>query len=110
MHFGLLPFIGSCQHKNLFHFILDNQTYASTQNQPTVSPTTEFDKIALSSGYRQAYKVSSGEELRSLLSSIKNSDGPVLIWVKIASGNKKGVSRVSISPEEIRDRFTEAIK
>lgn len=110
MHLGLLPFIGSCEPKNLFHFILDNQTYASTQNQPTVSPSTEFDKIALASGYRQAYQVSSAEELRSLLESIKNSNGPVLIWVKIALGNKKGVGRVPIPPEEIRDRFTEAIK
>lgn len=110
MHLGLIPFIGSYQPENLFHFILDNQTYASTQQQPTVSPSTRFDKIALSSGYRQAYKVSSGEELSSLLESIKNSDGPVLIWVKIAPGNKEGIGRISISPEEIKDRFTEAIK
>lgn len=110
MHLGLIPFIGSCQPKNLLHFILDNQTYASTQNQPTISPSTEFDKIALSSGYRQAYKASSAEELRSLLVSIKNSDGPLLIWVKITPGEKEGIDRVSISPEEIRDRFTEAIK
>ena len=110
MHFGLLPFIGSCQPRNLFHFILDNQTYASTQNQPTISPSAEFDKIALSSGYRQAYKVSSGEELKSLLESIKNSDGPLLIWVKIALGEKEGIGRVSVSPEEIRDNFIRAIQ
>lgn len=110
MHFGLLPFIGSCQPKNLFHFILDNQAYASTQNQPTVSPSTEFDKIALSSAYRQAYKVSSAEELRSLLESIKSSDGPVLIWVKIAPGEKGGISRVSFSPEEIRDNFMRVVR
>lgn len=110
MHFGLLPFIGSCQPSNLFHFILDNQTYASTENQPTVSPSTEFDKIALSSGYRQAYKVSSGKELRSLLESIKDSEGPTLVWVRLASGNKNGVGRVSISPEEIKDNFMGAVR
>jgi len=105
MHLGLLPLIGSCKPENLFHFILDNEAYASTQNQPTVSPSTQFDKVALSSGYRQAYKVSSGEELKSLLESIKNSEGPVLIWVKIILGNKKGIGRVSVSPEKIRDHF-----
>ncbi len=109
MHLGLLPFIGSFQPKNLFHFILDNQVYATTQNQPTVSPSTEFDKIALASGYRHAYKVSSGEELRSLLSSIKNYDGPVLVWVKIAPGYKEGIGRVPISPEGIRDDFMQAV-
>ncbi len=109
MNFGLLPFIGSCKPQNLFHFILDNQVYATTQNQPTVSSTTEFDKMALDSGYRQAYKVSSGEELRSLLASIKNYDGPVLVWVKIAPGYKEGIGRVPSSPEEIRDNFMQAV-
>jgi len=109
MHFGLLPFIGSCKPKNLFHFILDNQAYATTQNQPTVSPTTEFDQIALASGYRQAYKVSSTVDLRSLLALIKDYDGPVLVWVKIAPGYKKGIGRVSGLPEEIRDNFMQVV-
>ena len=105
MHLGLLPFIGHYQPENLFHFILDNQVYATTQNQPTVSPSVEFDKIALASGYRQAYKASSGAELRSLLASIKNNDGPILVWVKIRPGSRAGIGRVPFSPEEIRDNF-----
>lgn len=109
MHLGLLPFIGAYKPKNLFHFILDNQVYATTQNQPTVSPPAEFDKIALASGYRQAYKVSSSEELKSLLASIKNNDGPVLVWVEIALGNKEGAGRAPSSPEEIRDSFMQAV-
>ncbi len=109
MQLGLLPFIGAYKPKNLFHFILDNQVYATTQNQPTVSPPVEFDKMALACGYRQAHKVSSGEELRSLLASIKNSDGPVLVWVKIALGNREGTGRVPGSPEETRDSFRQAV-
>ena len=109
MHLGMLPFIGAHKPKNFFHFILDNQVYATTRNQPTVSPTSEFDKIALASGYRQAYKVSSSEELESLLESIKNSDGPVLVWVKIVLGNKEGAGRVPYSPEEIKDSFIQEV-
>ena len=104
----MFPFIGNFKPKNLFHFVLDNQVYATTQNQPTVSPPAEFDKVALASGYRQAYKVDSGEELRSLLESIKNNDGPVLVWVKIALGNKEEAGRIPGSPEEIRDSFMQA--
>ncbi len=110
MHLGLIPFIGSCKPKNLFHFILDNEAYASTQNQPTVSPFIEFDKMALSAGYAKAYKVCSGEELKNLLFDIKNSEGPILIWIKVASGNKNGIGRISYAPEGIRDRFMDAIK
>jgi len=110
MHLGLIPFIGSRQPKNLFHFILDNEVYASTQNQPTVAPSTQFDKVALSCGYRQAYKVSSGEELRLLLESIRDSEGPNLVWVKVAPENRRGIGRVSHSPEEIKRRFIESIQ
>ena len=110
MHMGLLPFIGSCRPAGLFHFILDNQSYASTQNQPTVSPTTGVDKIALAAGYRQAFKVSSGEELGTLLTTVKSAEGPVLIWIKVAPGVKSGVGRVSYSPIEIRDSFVQKIR
>ena len=109
MHLGLLSFIGNHKPKNLFHFILDNQVYATTQNQPTVSPSTEFDKIALASGYRHAYKASSSEELGSLLATIKNYDGPVLVWVKIAPGSREGIGRVPLSPEEVRDNFMRTV-
>jgi len=109
MHLGLVPFIGSFKPKNLLHFVLDNEVYASTQNQPTVAPSTQFDNIALSSGYRQAYKVSFAEELKILLQSVKDSEGPNLIWVKVTPENKSGIGRVSYSPAEIKERFMEAI-
>lgn len=110
MHLGLIPFIGNRQPKNLFHFILDNEVYASTQNQPTVAPSTQFDKIALDAGYRQACKVSSGEELSLLLASIRDSAGPSLVWVKVAPENRSGIGRVSHSPEEIKKRFMETMQ
>jgi len=110
MHLGMIPFIGSRQPKNLFHFILDNRTYASTQNQPTVSPSVEFDKIALACGYRHAFSAGSAEELASVTASLNNLEGPVLITVNVAGGNKKGTGRVSHSPEEITRRFMEALK
>jgi len=109
MHLGLIPFIGSRQPKNLFHFILDNQTYASTQNQPTISSSVEFDKIALSSGYRGAYKASSGKELSNILKSMKDAEGPALIWIKVAPGNRSEAGRISHSPEEIKKRFMKAL-
>ncbi len=110
MHLGLLPFIGSAQPTHFIHFIMDNQCYASTHGQPTVSKTAEFDKIALASGYKQAYKVSSGKELKSLLTSLKKTSGPILVWVKIVPGNKEGTERVTISPEEIKRDFMRAMQ
>jgi phosphonopyruvate decarboxylase len=105
MHLGIIPFIGSTKPKHFIHFILDNQSYASTRGQPTISKSVEFDKIALASGYKQAYKVNSGKKLHSLLSSVKDITGPLLVWVKLVPGYQDGIERVSISPETIKQHF-----
>jgi phosphonopyruvate decarboxylase len=110
MHLGLIPFIGSVKPKKLLHFVLDNEVCASTQNQPTVSPFVKFDKLAVSCGYKNAYQVESYEELKNLLETQKNFEGPILVCVKVAAGNKKDAYRVTHTPEEIRDRFMKAVK
>lgn len=110
MHLGQLPFIGSCKPKNFLHFILDNEVYASTKNQPTVSTSVDFEKLAYSCGYRGAYVVRSSEKLEECLESAKKQEGPILVCVKVASGNKEEIGRVLHSPEEIKDRFMGAIK
>ncbi|UCH43079.1 MAG: phosphonopyruvate decarboxylase [Dehalococcoidales bacterium] len=109
MHLGLVPFIGSRQPGNLFHFVLDNQVYASTEGQPTIATSTQFDQLALASGYRRAYKASSGTELKGVLQSVKDSEGPVLVWVRVAPQNQGGTGRVTHSPEDIKRRFIEGL-
>ena len=109
MHLGLLPLIGSQQPRNLIHFVLDNGVNASTGNQPTISPSAQLDTIALSSGYRQAHKITSAEELRSLLESTEELEYPCLIWVKVTPGNRQGIGRVAYSPEDIKMRFIESL-
>ncbi|MCR4290106.1 MAG: thiamine pyrophosphate-dependent enzyme [Candidatus Scalindua sp.] len=37
MNLGSLPMVGSLQPGNLLHIVLDNEVYASTGNQPTIS-------------------------------------------------------------------------
>jgi phosphonopyruvate decarboxylase len=109
MHLGLLPFIGSRKPRKLLHFILDNEVYASTGNQPTVSPLVRFDEVAIASGYRNACCVSTGDELLSALEEMKEAEGPSLVWVKVASGRGENLGRVSFSPEEIKKRFIQSL-
>jgi phosphonopyruvate decarboxylase len=109
MHLGLLPFIGSQQPRNLMHFVLDNGVNASTGNQPTIAPSARLDTIALGSGYQQAHRVTSAEELRHLLKSTEELECPCLIWVKVIPGNQQGIGRVTYSPEDIKMRFMESL-
>ncbi|MEK6764724.1 MAG: thiamine pyrophosphate-dependent enzyme, partial [Planctomycetota bacterium] len=64
MNLGSLPMIGFLQPKNLLHIVLDNEVYASTGNQPTISNVIELEEIAKSAKYAYVKKVTTNEELR----------------------------------------------
>ena len=57
MNLGSLPMIGSLHPKILLHIVLDNEVYASTGNQPTISNVIELEDIAKSAKYAYIKKV-----------------------------------------------------
>jgi phosphonopyruvate decarboxylase len=110
MHLGLVAYIGNRKPANFYHFVLDNGVYGSTQNQPTVSGTVQLDKLALCSGYRAALHAATADELQKILGKLSGEHGPVMIWVKVAPGNKKGIGRVSVPPEQMKTDFMKGLR
>jgi len=110
MNLGSLPMTGSLQPKNLLHIVLDNEVYASTGNQPTISNVIELEEIAKSAKYAYIKKVTTVEELRREVVHIFENDGPSFLLVKISDKEKqREIGRVTHSPEEIKERFMSAI-
>ena len=110
MNLGSLPMIGSLQPKNLLHIVLDNEVYASTGNQPTISNVIELEDIAKSAKYAYIKKVTADDELRREVAHILENDGPSFLLVKISDKEEqKEIGRVTHSPEEIKERFMSAI-
>jgi phosphonopyruvate decarboxylase/sulfopyruvate decarboxylase subunit beta len=110
MNLGSLPMIGSIQPKNLLHIVLDNEVYASTGNQPTISNVVELENIAKSAKYAYIKKVATDEELRREVVHILENDGPSFLLVKISDREEqREIGRVTHSPEEIKERFMSAI-
>jgi phosphonopyruvate decarboxylase len=95
MHMGILPLIGSKKYKNLLHIVLDNEAYSSTGGQPTVAGTVDFPAVAKASGYAHTVSVASEVDLLKALKDIGSKPGPVMLHVKVASGNAHGIARVS---------------
>ncbi len=110
LNLGSLPMEGSLQLENLLHIVLDNEVYASTGNQPTISNTIELEEIAKSSRYAYVIKVATNEDLkRAMVHTLKN-EGPSFLLVKIADkGEQREIGRVTHSPEQIKERFMSAI-
>lgn len=95
MHMGLLAFIGTQGYQNLIHVVIDNEAYSSTGSQPTVSPGIDFAAIARACKYPQTFTAATKKELDAALTEAKKSTGPVLLHVKVKSGNDHHIGRVS---------------
>ncbi len=110
MNLGSLPMTGSLQPKNLLHIVLDNEVYASTGKQPTISNVIELEEVAKSSRFAYVKKVTTSEELKDEVIYTLRNDGPSFLLVKISDSDEKiEIGRVTHSPEQIRERFMSAI-
>ncbi len=110
MNLGSLPMIGSLQPRNLLHIVLDNEVYASTGKQPTISNVIELEDLAKSARYAYVKKVTNNEELKKEVVYTLKNDGPSFLLVKISDSSEKiKIGRVSHSPEQIKERFMSAI-
>ena len=110
MNLGSLPMIGSLQPGNLLHIVLDNEVYASTGNQPTISNVIELEKIAKSARYVYVEKVTTKENLRREMTHTLKNEGPSFLLVKIVdTAEQIEIGRVTHSPEQIKERFMSAI-
>lgn len=84
MNLGILETIAGKQPKNFYHFLMDNECYATTGGQPV--PNAEnisYASIARGAGYAATYEFEELEDFANNLESILSQPGPVFIAMKI---------------------------
>jgi thiamine pyrophosphate-dependent acetolactate synthase large subunit-like protein len=109
MSLGTLALIASEAPPNLLHIILDNESYESTGGQPSITGQIDLAEIAASCGYRHTERVEDAVQLAEALVSAETNRGPRLILVKVEIDSVEDISRVTLTPVEIRNRFHEAV-
>lgn len=84
MNLGVLASIAGKKPANFYHFVLDNECYATTGGQP-VPNSAEIDYAAMAkgAGYASAYNFDDLEEFATRIEDIMQEQGPVLISVKV---------------------------
>ncbi|MBN1156097.1 phosphonopyruvate decarboxylase [Candidatus Woesearchaeota archaeon] len=110
MQMGALSTIGHYKPNNMHHIIFDNQSHDSTGGQPTVSDTTNFEKVAMACGYKSATTVIKQEKLKSSVLSVKKNGGPSMIVVKVNKGARKDLGRPKNTPIENKNKFMKFLK
>jgi len=107
MHLGILSSIGHYHPENLYHIVLDNESYETTGNQDTTSSSTDLEAMARASGYQMAKSVASGEELKAVLQRMLNHKGPAFLRVKINRLPTPDIPRITskYTSQQIADQF-----
>ncbi|MHA1971869.1 MAG: sulfopyruvate decarboxylase subunit alpha [Candidatus Hodarchaeales archaeon] len=107
MSLGLLPMLAVYGTKNLTIICLDNSSYGSTGDQPTLtSAGIDLSEVALSVGFKEVAKVTDEVGLEKVLSQKQEC---IFILFKIIPGNYK-VNPIQISNIENARRFTKWVE
>jgi thiamine pyrophosphate-dependent acetolactate synthase large subunit-like protein len=84
MSMGQLATIAEQAPANFYHFILDNEVYATTGGQPVPNAKrVDYAMIAKGAGYPAAFNFSELDEFSTALPGILQAPGPVFVAVKV---------------------------
>ena len=84
MGMGILATIAEQQPKNFYHFMLDNECYATTGGQPVPNAQAlAYHDVARACGYPRAYAYDNLETFSTDVKRILNEPGPVFVWLKV---------------------------
>jgi thiamine pyrophosphate-dependent acetolactate synthase large subunit-like protein len=84
MGMGALATIAEQQPKNLYHFMLDNECYATTGGQPVPNAkNVAYDGMARACGYKHTHAFDNLERFSIEVGKILAGPGPVFVWLKV---------------------------
>ncbi|HEX3883539.1 MAG TPA: thiamine pyrophosphate-dependent enzyme [Stellaceae bacterium] len=84
MSLGMLTTIAEQAPANFYHFLLDNEVYATTGGQPVPNAkNVAYDQIALGCGYPRAHAFSELGDLQREIGGILSKPGPVFVALKV---------------------------
>jgi thiamine pyrophosphate-dependent acetolactate synthase large subunit-like protein len=84
MSLGMLATIAEQAPSNFYHFLLDNEVYATTGGQPVPNAkNVAYDKMAVAAGYPRAHAFDDIADLTRELPAILGGPGPVFVALKV---------------------------
>ena len=84
MNLGILATIAGKQPKNFYHFLLDNECYATTGGQPVPNAKNiNYAGMAKEAGYAAAYRFDDLETFGAKVGDILSETGPVFVAIKV---------------------------
>ena len=110
MSLGVLITVAEQKPSNFYHFMLDNECYATTGGQPVPNAkNVKYDEMARAAGYPRAFSFDDLDAFSKALPGILENEGPVFVAMKVvpeieneAIGNRKK-GRTRTQPQVVAD-------
>jgi thiamine pyrophosphate-dependent acetolactate synthase large subunit-like protein len=84
MSLGILPTVAELAPANFYHFMLDNECYATTGGQPVPNAkNVAYDVVARGCGYPRAFAFDDLADLEAAIAEILGRPGPVFVALKV---------------------------
>ena len=84
MNLGIIATIAGKQPRNFYHFLLDNECYATTGGQPVPNAKNiNYAGMAKEAGYAAAYSFDDLETFGAKVGDIMQEKGPVFVAIKV---------------------------
>jgi len=84
MNLGILPTVAEQAPANFYHFMLDNECYATTGGQPVPNAkNVQYDVIARGAGYPRTFAFDQLGDFEAAIASILAQPGPVFVALKV---------------------------
>ncbi len=109
MHQGAITVNATKELMNFKHIVFNNEAHDSVGSQPTAMYKEDLSKVALDSGYKKSYSVSSLKELKKILPIFINDNCTSLLEIKVKCGARDDLGRPKEKPQENKKIFMENI-
>ena len=84
MNLGVLATVAGKKPKNFFHFLMDNECYATTGGQPVPNAQEiNYAGMAREAGYAASYEFDNLEDFTNNIEQIMKQTGPVFVAMKM---------------------------
>lgn len=110
MHEGAIGVNASKGLSNFKHIVFNNEAHDSVGSQPTIAGQINISQIALNSGYKKVYSVSTKEDLINILPEFISNRCTSLLEIKVKCGARADLGRPKEKPQENKKIFMENLR
>lgn len=110
MHMGSMAIIADKAPRNYVHVVFNNGAHDSVGGQPTVGLKIDLPAAAKAVGYKTVYSIDNKSGFDSVLSEVKNQEGPILLEIKVKKGARKDLGRPTTTPIQNKTALMQFLK